>query len=199
MRLAIGRGMKIRIKRNNQIFGPYSLEEIRSFLACGRLDYTEFAHLEGATEWMPITSLPGLYAPELLPSPPAPPEKSFRPGAVLRDVAILWCLTGIGGFIVGAASGPEGYGSIATGLTERAQIAIGLSNLLLCTVGYAISGCLARGNRWQHLCYVTLGVWFSSLINVLFFGVTLAEFIWMLPLLGMTMVLGGGISFLFKG
>ena len=74
-----------------------------------------------------------------------------------------------------------------------------VSNLLLGTVGFIISGCLATGNRWRHLAYVALGAWATSVINVLFLGVEVEQ--WMLSgfFMAFIMGMGGGLSYLFKG
>ena len=111
---------------------------------------------------------------------------NFRFGPILRDVAILWVLTGLGGFVAGFAQGAARFWALA------------VSNLFFITVGFVISGCLAIGSRWKHLAYVALFTWLSCLINV-FFGLIPLEH-WFLSILfiPLFMALGGGLSYVFK-
>jgi hypothetical protein len=108
----------------------------------------------------------------------------FRIGPILRDVAIIWVLTGLGGFVAGFAAGPS-----------LRPVAAAVSNLLFGTVGFVISGCLATGNRWKHLAYVALLTWFTSLINVLF-GLPLEQWFLGVFVFPFLMAIGGGLSFL---
>lgn len=68
--------------------------------------------------------------------------------AVIRDVIILWIFTGIGGFIIGI---------VASG-SEIPMVAIGVSNIIFGVVGFCVSGCIARDNRWKHLVIVAVFV-----------------------------------------
>ena len=52
--------MMIHISREGQQFGPYSLEEVNTYLADGSLLPTDIGWIEGAPEWMPITQIPGV-------------------------------------------------------------------------------------------------------------------------------------------
>src|SRR5438876_1168543 len=100
--------MRIHIKRNAEVFGPYSVEEVRAYLSGGRLSLSDFAQLAGTTEWIPLASVPGIRSapPPPISSPshsaPAPPPpiipqatetllqaagSAVRLGPVLRDVA----------------------------------------------------------------------------------------------------------------
>ena len=121
--------------------------------------------------------------------PPPPSEQPIRFGPIIRDVAIVWVLTAIGGFLVGLAGG-------ATGQNPQAILVV--SNLLLGTVAFTIAGCLAPPPRWRHLGFVALGSWLTSLINVVFFKVTIAQWFASIIFLGIIMSIGGGISYLFK-
>jgi hypothetical protein len=125
-------------------------------------------------------------------TPPQPVSPSiapqFRLGAVIRDVAIISVLGLAGGFAIGVAAGwgsPPGIGLAAL-------------NLLLVTLGFVISGCLAIGNRWRHLAYVALGVWLAGSMNVVFYDSTIVEWLLGAPLVALMMGLGGAISYLFK-
>ena len=150
-------------------------------------------------DWKPLLDV----VPHLDNSAPVPPETPIvQPpslteqrvfvGPIIRDVIILWVLTGIGGFAAGLATG---------GPQRDAQqfiIAVAASNLLLGTVGFTVVGCLAPPNRWRHLAFVALGVWITSLINVVFFGVGLAQWIGSAIFMAIVMGIGGAISYLFK-
>ena len=134
---------------------------------------------------------------ETIPSPqienPLPvPQQGLRWGPIIRDIVIICGLTFIGGFIVGVIFRPFSSG--------REWVLI-VSNMLLCTIGFVISGCLAVGNRWGHLAYVAFGVWLTNLINILLAGSLLAGFItWFASsfFIALTMVFGGAISYVFK-
>ena len=99
-------------------------------------------------------------------------------GAIARDVAILLVLTFIAGLISTATMRP-------------------FSVSLFCIVGFCISGCLAKGNRWKHLGFVALFSWLTSIVNV-FLGFPF-EF-WLVSVFGIFawMGAGGGLSYLFK-
>lgn len=198
--------MLIHIKRNAEVFGPYSVEEAREYLSCGRLVLSDFAQLPGVTEWTPLASVPGVRSAP--PPPPAtPPLPSVQPGPptgapqqqkrsedllsgpVIRDFLIVLGLQAIGSFIVSVSAGE----SPRDGTT-------GVSCLLFGTVGFAISGCLATGKRWEHLrkvAILTMCAYFvlartflgDSSINR-YLTSALAAFL--------IMWLGGALSYLFK-
>jgi uncharacterized membrane protein AbrB (regulator of aidB expression) len=111
---------------------------------------------------------------------------------VVRDVVIVWALTSAAGFVIGLA--------IAGSPTPAPQLAlvIALSNMIFGTVGFVISGCLARGDRWRHLAYVALGVWVTGLVNVVVLGATLRTWVLSALFVVVMMGLGGAISYVFK-
>lgn len=121
--------------------------------------------------------------------PPPPTDQQVRVGPILRDIVIIVALTFIGGFIVGVAGAPT---------SSRGMLALAASNLLLGTVGFVISGCLAVGSRWRHLGYVGLGVWLAGLMNVLFFGVGIVQWFFSIIAVALMMGVGGAISYVFK-
>jgi uncharacterized RDD family membrane protein YckC len=65
--------MLIHIKRNAEVFGPYSVEEAREYLSVGRLSLSDFAQMPGTTEWIPLGLVPGVR------SAPPPPLLSCDP------------------------------------------------------------------------------------------------------------------------
>ena len=115
----------------------------------------------------------------------------FKIWPILRDAIILTVLTGLGGFIVGFASTDHSSRFYFYGLA--------LSNTLFCIIGFAISGCLAVGNRWRHLAFVAVIAWIVSVFNVIFFNLPIV--MWMASVVPMAFfaLIGGGISFIFKG
>jgi hypothetical protein len=109
--------------------------------------------------------------------------------AIARDVSIVFGLVVASSFI--AVKIIQGAGDEATPLV------IGLSNIFWGTVGFTISGCLARVQRFKHLFMVALGLWLLSFVNVAM-GLTplpvwVAGFLLILVMMG----LGGGLSYLF--
>ncbi len=56
--------MNIFITRDNQKFGPYTVEQVRIYLNEGYLRDDDLAWHEGATVWMPLSKLPVLTQPE---------------------------------------------------------------------------------------------------------------------------------------
>lgn len=107
--------------------------------------------------------------------------------AILRDVSIIWGLTAIGGLIIGLATAGRGF----------PVLAIAISNILLGTIGFVISGCITKLDRFRHLFNVAIGVWLTSLVNVFFLNFTLGQWFMSLIHILMMMGIGGGISFLF--
>jgi len=60
-------------------YGPVTGEEIRQWIAEGRLDGRSLARSENDTEWRPLAAFPE-FAPALSPRPVAPPPISALPG-----------------------------------------------------------------------------------------------------------------------
>ena len=139
-------------------------------------------------------SLPKASPPSYSISQPSssPTTDGIRVGSIVRDVVIVWILTAIGGFVVGFATGgrqqdPQGY-----------ILGILAANFLLGTVAFTIVGCLAPADRWRHLGFVAIGAWLTSIINVLFFGVTVPQWIFGALFMAFIMGFGGAISYVFK-
>jgi len=111
--------------------------------------------------------------------------------AVARDVSIVVGLVMVSSFA--AAQIIQAMGEEVTALP------IGLSNFFWGTVGFAISGSLARVQRFKHLLIVAVGLWLVSFVNVAM-GLTplpiwAAGFLLVLAMMG----LGGALSYLFVG
>ena len=127
---------------------------------------------------------------EIVQSPPPSAKAPLRFGLIARDVAIVWGLTFLGGFVVGLTGGKHG--------AHQVTMVLALSNLFFGTLGFTIAGYLAPHPRWNHLAYVALGAWLTSLVNVAFFHVKVTQWMtggfFMLVIMGV----GGGLSYLFK-
>ena len=123
--------------------------------------------------------------------PPPPTKQGLRFGPIIRDVAIVWVLTVLGGIVAGVAGGSHAD-------PKRTQIALAFSNLFFGTVAFTIAGCLAPRPRWNHLAYVALGAWLTGIVNVLFFHVTVPQWMFSALFIGIVMGVGGGISYLFR-
>lgn len=67
--------MKIHIARGEEQFGPYSFEEVKTFLDGGNILVTDRAWWKGQPDWSPVVELPGLDAvPPPVPDVPAGPD-----------------------------------------------------------------------------------------------------------------------------
>jgi len=115
----------------------------------------------------------------------------FHIWPIVRDVAMLWVLTFLGGIIAGAARLRHD--------TEPVWASTGavLSNVIFGIIGFCIIGCLAKGNRWKHLGYVALFSWLTSIVNV-FLGLPFEMWLGGAYVPFVLMGAGGGLSYLFK-
>ena len=105
---------------------------------------------------------------------------------IVRDVLMIYCFTFVGGLVTGrfVAPGPA-----------RMKFLIVLS-LFLQIAGFTISGCVVKINRFKHLFIVAIGLWIVNLSSV---ALGLFSFTtWLISLVSilLTMLIGGGISFL---
>lgn len=141
---------------------------------------------------MPQPEPPPSHQPQLqVVDPPPPTEQRVRIGPIIRDVVIVWVLTAIGGFVIGVSGGSQGD-------PRRHQVALVISNFLLGSIGFTIAGCLAPRPRWNHLAYVALGAWLTGLINVVFFHVTITQWMFSALFMGIIMGIGGALSYVFR-
>lgn len=115
------------------------------------------------------------------------------PKAVIRDVIIVWIFTFIGGWFIGLTAGQGGFAGL-----ESLMSIIALSNLILGTIAFCISGCMMQEDRWKHLAIVATFAWLTSIANVIAGWVTLGQ--WMLSIVWMFVMAGagGGLSFLIN-
>lgn len=75
---------EIHISREGQRFGPYLLNEVKDYLKSGNLRFSDLVWYDGVTEWLPLSSVPGvgegiktLHA--AAPPPPKPPPARAGP------------------------------------------------------------------------------------------------------------------------
>jgi len=125
---------------------------------------------------------------------PLPAPTGLSIGGVIRDVVIVLVFTFIGGLVIGIAIGSSGGPKNPSAMA----LALAVSNILMSTIGFTISGCLARGPRWRHLAIVALGVWAFSLVNVFITGMTFTTWLGAGIFIAVAMGLGGGLSYIFK-
>jgi hypothetical protein len=67
--------------RKGEQLGPYSEENIQTFLKIGSVEYTDFAWQEGWSEWKPVAEI---FPPT--PTPPPPPAPNPKPYEPVRSV-----------------------------------------------------------------------------------------------------------------
>jgi hypothetical protein len=113
--------------------------------------------------------------------------------SIIRGVVIVWLITGVGGFFVGVVR------NVFQLSPAQGMFVLAAANFLFGTIAFTIVGYLAPPGRWRHLGFVALGVWFSSLINVLFFGFSIFQWIAGAIFSVVIMGMGGAISYIFKG
>ena len=77
--------MSLLINKDGKQLGPYSLDEARALVRSGRLDESDWAWLDGATEWVALKDVPGYSSPK--PAPSAPPAQPSAPAEAERE---LW-------------------------------------------------------------------------------------------------------------
>ena len=106
---------------------------------------------------------------------------------LIRDIAIIYGLTFLGGFVIGVAVDPESEGWV-TGVL--------VSNIVFSILGFSIVVWLTQHDRFIHLVQVVVGLWILSFSNR-WFGVSVSmwvlsiipSFCFMLFALGITVVL----------
>ena len=74
---------------------------------------------------------------------------------------------------------------------------IGWANIICMLVGFIFIGFLTKENRFQHGFYVAVGLWLTSLVNILIMGTSFG--MWLLGgiLTLILMFIGVGISHIF--
>jgi hypothetical protein len=60
------------IGSDQQVYGPVTIEQLRQWLAEGRVIPSTLVQAEGAKDWKPLSSLPDFATPPVVSMPPAP-------------------------------------------------------------------------------------------------------------------------------
>ena len=86
--------MMIHILRDDQQFGPYTVEDLNSYLVQGSILPTDQAWYEGAVGWMPMDQVPGVILPGQAATPMAQPAAAdplaaANPAAVAAEAAAV--------------------------------------------------------------------------------------------------------------
>jgi GYF domain 2/Protein of unknown function (DUF4013) len=77
-----GAGMEIHVSRSGTTYGPYTLEQVNSYLEKGSLQASDWAWFDGEEEWQRLGDVPGVGLPPALPPlPPDPPAGSPPAGS----------------------------------------------------------------------------------------------------------------------
>jgi hypothetical protein len=112
--------------------------------------------------------------------------------AVVRDVVIIWVMIFIGA-IIGGVIIEIAELKAGTGMPVATVV---LSTYYFCIIGFCISGCMIKYDRWKHLCIVALFTWLSSCVVTIFPPVSLLNWFFSIIVFFIMMGMGGGISFL---
>ena len=107
--------------------------------------------------------------------------------AIVRDTLIVFALTFVGTFVAGLV-GPQD--------PESKLYTLATVNLAFTAMGFAISGVLARFDRFSHLWKVALALWVVGLANVLLVGASLGQWVLSLVFILVAMGIGGAASYL---
>jgi hypothetical protein len=107
--------------------------------------------------------------------------------AIVRDTLIVFALTFVGTFVAGLV-GPQD--------PESKLYTLATVNLAFTAMGFAISGVLARFDRFSHLLKVAVALWLVGLVNVLLVGASLGQWALSLVFILVAMGIGGAASYL---
>ncbi|MEE2714557.1 MAG: DUF4339 domain-containing protein [Verrucomicrobiota bacterium] len=114
----------IYVLRDGDRFGPYTMEDANLFLSQGSLLPTDQAWYEGASDWVPITQVPGIvFAAPTLPSPgdlsveQVPLRSSSKRKKMIISGVVGLLVLGVG--LVFALGGGGGKSEAANGSEEN--------------------------------------------------------------------------------
>ena len=77
--------MQVHIDRGGQRFGPYSVEQINSYLADGTILPTDLGWTDGMTDWVPVTQVAGVTSADAAATAAVPPP---TPAPTTCDTAL---------------------------------------------------------------------------------------------------------------
>ena len=84
--------MNYRIKRGDQEFGPYSLAELKQYVAEGRIIPTDLARSEGMEDWAPIAEVTGNVDVTAPVTGAEPAMQGRSPADFIRPPELHWAL-----------------------------------------------------------------------------------------------------------
>jgi len=93
--------MTYQVTRNGQTYGPYTLEDLRRYVASGNVQLTDMAKSEDMPDWLPVAQILGTAVPAATPTPAygAPPAYQQPSGVAYPDPPNLnWGLELLLGF-----------------------------------------------------------------------------------------------------
>ncbi|MGH9596016.1 MAG: DUF4339 domain-containing protein, partial [Edaphobacter sp.] len=94
--------MNYQVSRNGQMYGPYTLEDLRRYVASGNVLPTDMARSEDMPDWLPVAQILGTPGTAAAPTPPyaAPPAYPQPTGIPYPDPPNLnWGLELLLGFL----------------------------------------------------------------------------------------------------
>ncbi len=130
--------MQIYVHREGQQFGPYSVEQAKSYIASGNLLRTDLAWHDGATVWLPLEEVAGIAAERVIAPEPAwvPPRRDGSSAPAATSPQPHWHVTANGPTSGAPYTGPvapqttRGHSPGITSFT-RQQRAIGIRNMAI--------------------------------------------------------------------
>jgi hypothetical protein len=157
------------IGSDRQVYGPVTSDQLRAWLAEGRVDHTTLLQPEGAADWRPLSSFPEFVAPQQAGAPPPvsmPPARHENTGGNMATSGLVLGILSIIGCCVPFAFGILGvvFSLLALsrerppGQPETGHKSMALAGLILSIIGliwhglvfgFLGSGALLR-HRWRH-------------------------------------------------
>ena len=116
--------MQVHIDRAGQRFGPYSVEQINSYLADGTILPTDLGWTDGMTDWVPVTQVAGVTFADAAATAAVPPP---TPAPTAGDTALQG-----GAPAIQTAAKPAGNKKLLIG------VGAGVGVLALAAVGYFV-------------------------------------------------------------
>jgi hypothetical protein len=157
------------IGSDRQTYGPVTAEQLRQWLAEGRIAHTTLVQPDGATDWRPLSSFPEFGPP---PQTGTPPPVSMPPaqtqdvgnnmaiaGLVLGILSIIGCCVPFGFGILGVVFSVVALGrERPPGHPDTSHKSMALAGLILSIIGLIwhglVFGILGGGalfrHRWRH-------------------------------------------------
>jgi GYF domain 2 len=74
--------MTYQVSRNGQMYGPYTLEDLRRYVASGNVQLTDMAKSEDMPDWLPVAQILGTAVPAAAPTPAYGAPPAYQPSGV---------------------------------------------------------------------------------------------------------------------